>query len=87
VRKKPESSSIPSQGWHPALGIPIFPKKLHLYQKGTPAMDFFKDLAKFLWERKLWWLLPVILVLLVFGTLLIVSSFSPAAAPFIYSLF
>jgi hypothetical protein len=50
-------------------------------------MDFLKDLAKFLWERKLWWLLPVLLVLLVFGVLWIVSSVSPAAAPFIYSLF
>lgn len=50
-------------------------------------MDFLKDLAKFLWERKLWWLLPVLLVLVVFAALWIISSVSPAAAPFIYSLF
>lgn len=32
-----------------------------------------------------WWLLPVVLVLLILGTLLLLTS-SPAA-PFIYSLF
>lgn len=50
-------------------------------------MEFLKDLFKFLWERKLWWLLPVILVLLVFGVLWLITAVSPAAAPFIYTLF
>lgn len=45
-----------------------------------------KELLTFLWERKLWWLIPMITVLLIFGLLLIFASSSPVA-PFIYPLF
>jgi hypothetical protein len=50
-------------------------------------MEFLKDLLQFLWERKIWWLMPVILVLLAFGVLWILSAVSPAASTFIYTLF
>ena len=49
-------------------------------------MDVFKDLWGFLKERKKFWLLPIILVLLLFGFLIVFSSGS-AIAPFIYTLF
>jgi hypothetical protein len=49
-------------------------------------MRFLKDLWGFLSQRKKFWLLPVILVLLVFGVLIVLSSGS-AIAPFIYTLF
>ena len=49
-------------------------------------MDFLKDLWGFMSERKKFWLLPVILVLLVFGLLIVLTSGS-AIAPFIYTLF
>jgi hypothetical protein len=49
-------------------------------------VDFLKDLWGFLSERKKFWLLPVILVLLVFGTVIVLTSGS-AIAPFIYTLF
>jgi hypothetical protein len=49
-------------------------------------MQFLKDLWGFLSQRKKFWLLPVILVLLVFGVLIVLSSGS-AIAPFIYTLF
>jgi hypothetical protein len=45
-----------------------------------------RELSAFLWQRKLWWLLPMMAVLLVFGVLLLMAQGS-AAAPFIYSLF
>ena len=44
------------------------------------------ELMGFLWERKLWWLIPMVLVLLVFGGLLITAQ-SSALGPFIYTLF
>ena len=44
------------------------------------------ELLVFLWERKLWWLIPMMLVLLVFGVLLIFAQ-SSAIAPFVYTLF
>jgi hypothetical protein len=49
-------------------------------------MDFFNDLWGFLKVRKKFWLLPLILMLLVFGALIVLSSGS-AVAPFIYTLF
>jgi drug/metabolite transporter superfamily protein YnfA len=44
------------------------------------------ELLVFLWERKLWWLIPMVTVLLLFGVLLIFAQ-SSAIAPFIYTLF
>ena len=43
------------------------------------------ELFEFLWERKMWWLIPMVLVLILVGFLLMASS-SPIA-PFIYSIF
>lgn len=49
-------------------------------------MEFLQDLWGFLKQRKKFWLLPLILVLLVFGVLIVLTSGS-AIAPFIYTLF
>ena len=49
-------------------------------------MSTFGDLWGFLKERKKWWLLPMVLVLLLFGVLIVLTSGS-AVAPFIYTLF
>lgn len=48
--------------------------------------DIFKELLIFLWQRKLWWLMPIIIFLVLFGILLIFTQ-SSAVAPFIYTLF
>ncbi len=48
--------------------------------------SFLKELWAFMRERKKFWLLPIILVLLVFGALLVLTEGS-AVAPFIYTLF
>jgi hypothetical protein len=49
-------------------------------------MNFVSDLVGFLKTRKKFWLLPLMLVLLLFGGLIILTSGS-AVAPFIYTLF
>jgi hypothetical protein len=49
-------------------------------------MEFLKDLWNFLKIRKKFWLLPVIIIMILFGVLLLASSGS-ALAPFIYTLF
>lgn len=49
-------------------------------------MEFFKDLWSFLKVRKKFWLLPIIIVFLLFGVLIVLTSGS-AIAPFIYTLF
>ncbi|HLO89866.1 MAG: DUF5989 family protein [Chloroflexota bacterium] len=49
-------------------------------------MEFLQDLWFFLKIRKKFWLLPIIIVLLLFGVLIVMTSGS-AIAPFIYTLF
>jgi len=49
-------------------------------------MEFLKDLWDFLKVRKKFWLLPIIIVLLLFGALIVFTSGS-AIAPFIYTVF
>jgi Family of unknown function (DUF5989) len=49
-------------------------------------MDFLKDLWGFLKQRKKFWLLPLITILLAFAILIVLASGS-AIAPFIYTLF
>jgi Family of unknown function (DUF5989) len=44
------------------------------------------ELLHFLWQRKLWWLIPMVVVLLVFGGLMVTAQ-SSALGPFIYTLF
>ncbi len=49
-------------------------------------MSFLVEFWKFLKFRKKFWLLPIILVLALFGGLIILSQGS-AVAPFIYTIF
>ncbi len=44
------------------------------------------ELLLFLWQRKLWWLIPMMVVIVLFGMLLVFAQGS-AVAPFIYTLF
>jgi hypothetical protein len=44
------------------------------------------EILNFLWKRKLWWLIPMVAVLLLFGLLVIFASAS-GVGPFIYTLF
>ena len=49
-------------------------------------MEFIKDMLQFFMQRKKFWLLPLVIVLLLFGVLVVMTSGS-AIAPFIYSVF
>ncbi len=49
-------------------------------------IDLIKDLWAFLKERKKFWLLPIIRILLLLGALIVFTQGS-AIAPFIYTLF
>lgn len=54
--------------------------------KAGTRLTTIRQLFRFLWDRKLWWLVPMITVLLLFGTLLVFAQGS-AVAPFVYTLF
>jgi len=49
-------------------------------------ISFASELWGFLRERKKFWLLPIILIMLIFGGLLVLAQGS-AIAPFIYTIF
>jgi|TARA_B110000238_G_scaffold174331_1_gene193961 hypothetical protein len=49
-------------------------------------MSFIKEFWAFLKIRKKYWLLPTIIVLVLFGGLIVISQGS-AVAPFIYTIF
>ena len=44
------------------------------------------ELFGFLWERKLWWMIPFVATLLLVAALLLVGQ-ATGVAPFIYTLF
>ena len=48
--------------------------------------SILRELFAFLWKQKLWWLIPALVVLLLFGLLLVFAQSTPLA-PFIYTLF
>ena len=49
-------------------------------------MSFIKELWNFMCVRKKFWLLPIMLMMALFGALIVLSQGS-AVAPFIYTLF
>tara|TARA_B110000196_G_C20446091_1_gene342927 strand:- start:263 stop:412 length:150 start_codon:yes stop_codon:yes gene_type:complete len=49
-------------------------------------MNFIKEFWNFLKVRKKFWMLPILIVLIIFGGIIILSQGS-AVAPFIYAIF
>ena len=49
-------------------------------------MGILGELLRFLWKRKLWWMIPMIVMLILFSLFLVAVQGS-AIAPFIYTLF
>ena len=62
----------------------IFTMKLS--EKIGGRASIMGELIVFLWERKLWWMIPMVTVLVLFGTLMILAQ-GTALSPFIYTLF
>ena len=49
-------------------------------------IDILRELWRFMVSRKKYWLMPVIVVMVIFGGLVVLTKGS-AVAPFIYTLF
>ena len=49
-------------------------------------MNFLKEFYSFLKHRKKYWLLPLLIVLVIFGSLIALTQ-GTAIAPFIYTIF
>ena len=52
----------------------------------TSQMGIVGRLCRYLWQERLWWLIPAVAILLILGALIVFSQ-SSAVAPFIYTLF
>jgi hypothetical protein len=49
-------------------------------------IEFLKEFWDFIKARKKYWLLPILIVLVLFGVLIVLSQ-GTAVAPFIYTIF
>ena len=49
-------------------------------------LDIAGELIAFMWQRKMWWMMPIVVVLLFFG-LLIAFGNATGVGPFVYTLF
>lgn len=49
-------------------------------------ISIIREFGQFLIERKKWWLMPIVIMLLLLGSLIVFTEGS-ALAPFIYTLF
>ena len=49
-------------------------------------MSFIREFTRFLMARKKFWLLPIMIMMVIFGGLIVLTKGS-AIAPFIYTLF
>ena len=58
----------------------------YIKEKDMPNQFIITEFWEFLKVRKRYWLLPIVLVLFLFGALIVFTE-SSAVAPFIYALF
>ena len=63
------------------LGLKII--KLHYHE--VNMFEVLQNLIKLAFKRKKFWLLPLIIFIFVFGTLILLTE-SPVIAPFIYTI-
>jgi hypothetical protein len=49
-------------------------------------IEFFSEFWDFIKVRKKYWLLPILIILVLFGTLIVLSQ-GTVVAPFIYTIF
>jgi len=61
-------------------------KKTTGVQEFLMRMGVLGELLGFLWRRRLYWLIPMMLMLFVFAVIIIIGSTGPGGA-FIYTLF
>ena len=59
---------------------------MNFFDQLKARFAIMNELVTFLWVRRLWWMIPMVVVLLAFG-LLIIFTQSSALAPFLYPLF
>jgi drug/metabolite transporter superfamily protein YnfA len=59
---------------------------MNIFKRIRSKFSIAGEFLNFLWKRKLWWLIPMMVILLSFGLLMIFVE-ATGIAPFIYTLF
>ncbi len=59
---------------------------MSIIRKVQDRFGIFGELVSFLWAQKLWWIIPMVVVLVLFAFLLIFAQ-GTGLAPFVYTLF
>jgi hypothetical protein len=72
--------------WQVVVRCLIWQSRHLSFLGGVPMGEFMIEIWSFMRERKKFWLLPIILCLVMLGSLIVFTSGS-AVAPFIYTLF
>ncbi len=58
-----------------------------LPQSLGPKLGLLGEIWYYLKTYRRWWLVPMLVVLVLFGVLLIIAETTPVVSPFIYTLF
>jgi len=66
--------------------VPSKLENMSLIKKMQDRFGIFGELIAFLWAQKLWWIIPMVVVLVLFAFLLIFAG-QTGLAPFVYTLF
>jgi len=56
------------------------------FKKIGSRFSVLGSLFSFFWKNKMWWLIPMVIILAFFGAILILGQSTPLG-PFIYSIF
>lgn len=59
---------------------------MKIMRKFRANLSIVKELCSYLWQNRLWWMIPIVLVFLLLGILVLFAQ-SSAVVPFIYTLF
>ncbi len=59
---------------------------MQVLQEMGQKLGIAADLLTFLWQAKMWWMIPMVTVLLLLGLLIVFGS-TTGVGPFIYTLF
>ncbi|MBI3552856.1 MAG: hypothetical protein HY077_10090 [Elusimicrobia bacterium] len=57
-----------------------------IFRSARQKLGIVGELLAFMWRKKLWWMIPMLVVLLLIGLLVALSLTTPVA-PFVYTLF
>ena len=59
---------------------------MRILRETRDKLGIASELLSFLWHRKLWWMIPLVVILVFFGIIIVVGS-ATGVGPFIYTIF